>query len=106
MTLLQVSNLKRVFGGLSCTNGIAWSPAAFLGVTVSRWRIEVRDLIATLTDQAVFTQFGLYGNSNIRRADPDPLHPDVPGPILAVLLPTSSPSSPTFVMRSQESDMT
>jgi iron complex outermembrane receptor protein len=59
-------------------------------VTLSRWRIEVRDLIATLTDQAVFTQFGIYGTTNIRRGGADTAYPGLPGPILAVLLPTTN----------------
>jgi len=70
--------------------GIAWSPVPELGVTLSRWHIEVRDLIATLTDQAVFTQFGQYGATNIRRGAPDAAYPGLPGPILAVLLPTTN----------------
>jgi len=70
--------------------GFAWGPAPQLALTVSRFRIDVRDLIATLTDQAVFTQFDLYGATNVRRAPSDPAHPGLPGQILAVLLPTTN----------------
>jgi len=70
--------------------GAAWAPAPQLALTVSRFRVDVRDLIATLTDQSVFTQYDIYGTTNIRRAPSDPAHPGLPGQILAVLLPTTN----------------
>jgi iron complex outermembrane receptor protein len=70
--------------------GAAWAPAPQLALTLSRFRVDIRDLIATLTDQSVFTQYDIYGATNVRRAPSDPAHPGLPGQILAVLLPTTN----------------
>jgi iron complex outermembrane receptor protein len=66
------------------------APSERATFAVNRGRIQIRDLIANLTDQAVFGQFGVYGATNIVRGPPDPAHPGLPGPIIAVRLPTTN----------------
>jgi iron complex outermembrane receptor protein len=68
--------------------GIAWSPTREVAVAVGRFGVTIDDVISTLTDQAVFTQYDRYAATNIVRAAPDPAQPGLAGPIVAVLLPT------------------
>jgi iron complex outermembrane receptor protein len=68
--------------------GIAWSPARDVAVAVGAFGVTVSNLITTLTDQAVFTQLDRYGATNLVRGPADATRPGLPGPIVAVLLPT------------------
>ena len=68
--------------------GIAWSPSRDVALAVGRFGVTIDDVISTLTDQAVFTQYDRYAATNIVRGPVDPAQPGIPGPIVAVLLPT------------------
>jgi iron complex outermembrane receptor protein len=65
--------------------GLVWEPNNNLSAGVDYFRIYVKNLIATISDDTIFSQFSTYGTSNIVRGPVDPNFPNLPGPIAFVV---------------------
>jgi iron complex outermembrane receptor protein len=65
--------------------GLVWEPNNNLSAGVDYFRIYVKNLIAQISDDTIFTQFDQFGTSNIVRGPVDPHFPNLPGPIAFVL---------------------
>ena len=66
--------------------GVVWEPVAGLSMGIDYWRIAKDNLIGTLAPQTIFDNFALYAPTNIVRGPVDPQYPDLPGPIINVIL--------------------
>jgi len=70
--------------------GLVWEPNNNLSAGVDYYRIYVKDLIASITDDTIFGDFARYSSSNVVRGPVDPNFPNLPGPIAFVLENTTN----------------
>ena len=66
--------------------GAVWEPYAGASVTIDYWKINKSNVIQSLSQQQLFSDFGRWAGTNVVRAAVDPAYPVVPGPIVAVFL--------------------
>lgn len=70
--------------------GGAWIPFDGLSLGADYWKISKTSTIGPLASDDVFNHFDKFGAANIVRGPVDPAFPNLPGPIVYVLAPTSN----------------
>jgi len=66
--------------------GAVWEPAAGSSVSIDYWKINKRNAVQPLTADLLFQNFARWSATNVLRGLVDAAYPDLPGPIVAVLL--------------------
>lgn len=66
--------------------GAVWEPVAGDSVSIDYWKINKSNTILPLSPDVLFNDFARWAATNVVRGPVDPAYPNLPGPIVAVLL--------------------
>lgn len=66
--------------------GAVWEPLPGSSLSIDYWKINKSNAILPLTPDLLFDNFARWAPTSVVRGPVDPLYPNLPGPIVAILL--------------------
>lgn len=66
--------------------GVVWEPASGTSVSIDYWKIHKSNTILPLMPEQLFDNYARWAPTSVVRGPVDPAYPDLPGPIVSVLL--------------------
>ena len=66
--------------------GAVWEPFAGTSMSIDYWKINKSNIIQTLSEEQLFSEFAHWSATNVVRGPVDPAYTGLPGPIVSVFL--------------------